>query len=302
MPLRRFGTIAVQRGERVMNWIDSLGDAISYIEDNLTEELTMEDIARTANISSFYFQKSFGLLCGFTVGEYIRKRRLACSGSDVAATSEKIIDIALRYGYDSPDSFTKAFTRFHGSTPSAVRKSGAMIRSFAPLKLKFSLEGGTIMDYKIVEKEAFTILGNARTFSYEKAEEKIPVFWTEHYETGKGEKICGKYGVNIDESMGSDEFEYLIADDCEADADIPEGLCKVTIPKFTWAVFPSKGAMPQALQEVTKKIFSEWLPNCKEYDIAAGYSIEMYTDIRDYAKGNQDENYYSEVWIPVKTK
>ena len=86
------------------------------------------------------------------------------------------------------------------------------------------------MDYKIVEKDAFTVLGNARTFGYEKAEEKIPVFWTEHYETGKGEKVCGKYGVNIDESMGSDEFEYLIADDCEADAVVPEGFCKVTIP------------------------------------------------------------------------
>ena len=89
---RRSDTITVQRGERTMNWIDSLGDAISYIEDNLTEELKMEDIARIANISSFYFQKSFGLLCGFTVGEYIRKRRLACAGSDVAATGEKIND------------------------------------------------------------------------------------------------------------------------------------------------------------------------------------------------------------------
>ena len=130
-----------------MNWVEGMTNAIGYIEDNLTEDLTVSDIAKQAFVSAFYFQKAFAMLCGFTVGEYIRQRRLTLAGSELAATDGKIIDIALKYGYDSPDSFTKAFTRFHGVTPSAVRKGEAIIKSFAPLKIKFTLEGGFIMDY-----------------------------------------------------------------------------------------------------------------------------------------------------------
>jgi AraC-like DNA-binding protein len=111
-----------------------MGNAVRYIEDNLDGELNAEDIAKQACVSCFYFQKAFAMLCGFTVGEYIRLRRLTLAAGELVSTDNKIIDIAVKYGYDSPDSFTKAFTRFHGVTPSAVRKEGAMIKSFAPLK------------------------------------------------------------------------------------------------------------------------------------------------------------------------
>ncbi|WP_312654255.1 AraC family transcriptional regulator, partial [Aminipila sp.] len=195
-----------------MGWIECIGEAISYIEENITEELTIEEIATQALVSPFYFQKGFAMLCGFTVGEYIRQRRLTLAGSELVSTDEKIIDIAVKYGYNSPDSFTKAFTRFHGVTPTAVRKDGAMIKSFGTLKIKFSLEGGYIMDYKIVEKDSFTVMGVSKVFKYDSATREIPQFWTEHYQTGKGKVVCGMYGVCIDESMGSDEFEYLIAD------------------------------------------------------------------------------------------
>ena len=282
-----------------MGWIEGIGDAIAYIEENLAQELTVEDIAKQAYVSTFYFQKGFAMLCGFTVGEYIRQRRLSLAGSELVSSDGKIIDIALKYGYDSPDSFTRAFTRFHGVTPSAVRKDGALIRSFASLKIKFTLEGGYTMDYKIVEKEAFTVMGVSSNFNYEKAKAEIPQFWTEHYQTGKGEVVCGMYGICLDESMGSDEFEYLIADDYVPWKETPDGYVAKTIPKNTWAVFPCKGAMPNALQEVNNKIFSEWLPNCKDYKIAAGYNIEMYSNPQDYPKGNQDENYSTEIWIPV---
>lgn len=285
-----------------MGWIEGIGDAIAYIEENLAQELTVEDIAKQAYVSTFYFQKGFAMLCGFTVGEYIRQRRLSLAGSELVSSDGKIIDIALKYGYDSPDSFTKAFTRFHGVTPSAVRKDGALIRSFASLKIKFTLEGGYTMDYKIVEKEAFTVMGVSRNFNYEKAKAEIPQFWTEHYQTGKGEVVVGMYGICLDESMGSDEFEYLIADDYVPWKETPDGYVAKTIPKNTWAVFPCKGAMPNALQEVNNKIFSEWLPNCKDYKIAAGYNIEMYSNPQDYPKGNQDENYSTEIWIPVVKK
>ncbi len=285
-----------------MGWIEGISDAINYIEDNITEEPTIENVAKQAFVSSFYFQKGFAMLCGFTVGEYIRQRRLTLAGSELVSTDRKIIDIALKYGYDSPDSFTKAFLRFHGVTPTAVRKDGAMLKSFAPLKIKFSLEGGFIMDYKIIVKEAFTVMGAAKVFKYDTAGTEIPKFWTEHYQTGKDKIVCGMYGVCVDESMGSDEFEYLIADNYTTSSEIPDGFVTKVIPKHSWAVFACKGAMPASLQNTNQKIFSEWLPNCKDYEIAAGYNIEMYTNVADYPKGNQDENYYSEIWIPVQKK
>lgn len=285
-----------------MGWLEGISDAISYIEEHITEDITIEEIAKKAYLSPFYFQKGFAILCGFTVGEYIRRRRLALAASDIVSTDERIIDIALKYGYDSPDSFTKAFTRFHGATPVAVRRDGAMVKSFAPLKIKFLLEGGYIMDYRIIEKDAFTVMGATRTFKNETAAEEIPQFWTEHYKAGNGKYVCGMYGVCIDVGVGSDEFEYLIADNYDPSKEIPEGFVTRTIPKHTWAVFPCRGPMPKAIQEVNRRIYSEWLPNCRDYEIAAGFNIEMYTDVNDCPKGNQDENYYTEVWIPVKKK
>lgn len=286
-----------------MEWIKSISDAINYIEDNLTNELTLEKIANNVLISPFYFQKGFSMLCGFTISDYIRQRRLALAGGELISTDEKIIDIALKYGYDSPDSFTKAFTRFHGITPMAVRKDGAMIKSFAPLKISFTLKGGYTMDYKIIEKDSFTVVGVSKKFPYENAVLEIPKFWTEHYQsTENGKTLCGMYGINIDLSMSGKEFEYMIADDYNGKSDVPEGFVTKTIPAFTWAIFPCVGAMPNAMQEVNQKIFSEWLPNCKDYEITAGYNIEVYNDASNYPNGIQDENYYSEIWIPVKKK
>ncbi len=285
-----------------MEWMAVIGNSIQYIEAHITEPLTIETIARAVNVSPFYFQKGFALLCGFTVSEYIRNRRLALAGNDLAATDEKVIDIALKYGYDSPDSFTKAFTRFHGVTPTAARRDGVLLKSFAPLKIRFSLEGGYLMDYKIVSKDAFTVLANAAVFPYEGAKARVPAFWQQHYAEGKGKTVMGTYGVNIDESMGQETFEYLIADPCDPGCEAPDDFVVRTIPAFTWAVFPCKGALPVALQDVNTRIFTEWLPAMKDYEFAAGYCVEYYDNPTKYAKGTMDENYYSEVWIPVRKK
>lgn len=284
-----------------MEWMKVIGDSIQYIENHILDELSVDDIAKHIGISSFYYQKGFAMLCGFTVAEYIRNRRLALAGNEIIGTDQKIIDIAMKYGYDSPDSFTKAFTRFHGSTPTAVRKDNAMLKSFAPLKIKVSLEGGYLMDYRIEKKKAFTVIANAKTFAYENAKEVIPQFWQEHYASGKVQTVCGEFGINIDEKMGMDTFEYLIADTYKGQK-IPDGFVLRTIPSFDWAVFPCRGAMPTALQDVITKIFTEWLPAINEYEFAAGYCVEMYDDPQKYTKGTMDENYYSEIWIPVKRK
>jgi AraC-type DNA-binding domain-containing proteins len=285
-----------------MEWVESISEALEYIEKNLDEELTPEIIAKQVRISPFYFQKGFSMLCGFTVGEYIRRRRLAQAAGELAATEEKVIDIALKYGYDSPDSFTKAFTRFHGVTPASVRRDGALIKSFAPLRISFELKGGYIMEYKIEEKQAFTIIGISKKFSYEDAFEEVPKLWGVFINSREKLGLCGMYGINIDETMDGKEFEYIISDLWDGKSEVPEGVITKTIPAFTWAVFPCVGPMPVTIQATNKKIFAEWLPNCRDYDFAAGYNIEMYADPSGYPEGTEDENYYCEVWIPVKKK
>lgn len=285
-----------------MDWVESIHRAIRYIEDHLREELTIKDIAQQAALSPFYFQKGFALLCGMTVGDYIRQRRLSVAGLEILTTDRKIIDIALEAGYESPDSFTRAFARFHGVTPTVLRKSGGAVRSFAPLKIIVTLEGGQEMDCKIMKKAAFTVLCRAKTFKYEDAAVQVPQFWGEHFRTGGGAAVCGMYGINLDESMSGNEFEYLIADNYDPAKEIPDGFTTRTIPAHTWAVFSCTGKMPQALQELNQQIFSQWLPANTEYKIAAGINVELYSDASKFEKGTQDQAYYCEAWIPVERK
>ncbi|MCI9229129.1 MAG: AraC family transcriptional regulator [Dorea sp.] len=285
-----------------MEWTTIIKEAVDYIETHITDNITINDVAGHVGISPFYFHKGFGMLCGYSLMEYIRNRRLSLAGNELIFGSSTVTELALKYGYDSPDSFTKAFTRFHGFTPSSVRKEKAMVKIFAPLKLTISLKGGYLMDYRITKKESFTIIGASKEFNYENAKQDIPVFWQEHFASGNGEHVCGMFGVNIDPKMGNETFEYLIADIYNPSADIPRGLVTRTIPAFTWAVFPCKGALPDSMQDVNVKIFSEWLPALNDYEFAAGYCIEMYDAPDKYPNGAQDENYYTEIWIPVKKK
>lgn len=158
------------------------------------------------------------------------------------------------------------------------------------------------MEYRMEKKEAFSVIANAAVFPYEGAHQSVPRFWQEHFQTGKGKTVMGVYGINIDETMAQDTFEYLIADPYDPAKPVPEGFVVKSIPAFTWAVFPCRGAMPKSLQDVNTKIFSEWLPALKGYEFAAGYCVEYYEDPAQYEKGTLDENYYCEIWIPVKEK
>jgi len=273
-------------------WIEGIQNAIGFIEDNLTAELKIEDIAAKAYVSAFHFQRIFNVLCGYTVGEYIRNRRLSLAAEELSRSEARVVDVAVKYGYDSPDSFARAFTKFHGVYPSAAKLKGANLKSFVPIRIKLKLEGGKMLEYRIVEKEQFTVMGKARKFNTETGYAEIPKFWDEHNMSGD-KAVLGMYGICMD-SDGRD-FDYLIADNYLPWNEIPEGYEIRVIPAGTWAIFPCRGALPKSLQDVNTRIWSEWLPNCKEYKLAGNYNIEMYTPPTE----NPDD-YYCEIWVPVE--
>lgn len=285
-----------------MEWAAVIQEAISYIEEHITDDITVYDVAKHVGVSPFYFHKGFHMLCGYSLMEYIRNRRLSLAGQELLTNERSIIELAGTYGYDSPDSFTKAFVRFHGNTPSIVRRNRTMIKDFAPLKLTILLSGGYTMEYTIVEKESFTVVGVSREFSYQNAKQEIPLFWQEHFSSENGKIICGMFGINVDPKMGKERFEYLIADLYSPSADVPEGLVKKTIPAFTWAIFPCRGPLIQTMQAVNTQIFSQWLPAQRDCTFAAGYCVEMYDGANKYPDGTNDQNYYAEIWIPIKKK
>ena len=280
-----------------MDWVQGVKNAIRYIEDNITEDLSYDEIAGRAYVSSFYFQRAFSILCGVTLGEYIRNRRLTLAGMELLSGEVKIIDAAVKYGYDSPDSFAKAFTRFHGISPSSAKKEGANLKSVTPLKIIFKLEGGNTMDYRLEAKDSFTVIGTAREFNGDTSYVEIPKFWDEHFSSGGGEYVNGQYGICFDSDSSCGLFNYMIADCAEGKGEIPDRYKKMDIPAKTWAVFPVKGALPTALQQLNTKIWGEWLPNCNEYEMDGDFCIEMYT-----CGDTKSADYYSEIWIPVKKK
>lgn len=277
----------------MQGWNEGIADAVAYIEDRLTEELDIDQIAARAHVSSFYFQKIFHVLCGFTLGEYIRNRRLTLAAQELCSTDIRVIDAALKYGYDSPDSFARAFQKFHGISPSAAKSQGQSLNSFAPLKIKLTLEGGSMLEYKIVHKEQFTVMGRSRRFCTETSYQEIPKFWKEHLNSPDAKIVCGMYGVCID--VDGKDFNYLIADNYLPWNEVPDGYETRVIPAGTWAVFPCRGPLPEVLQQVNTKIWSEWLPSCIAYKLAGNYNIELYTPPRE----NPEDN-YSEIWIPVR--
>lgn len=292
----------LQKEGDAMSWTEDIALSIKYIESNLTQELTLDEIARKINLSPFYFQKGFSILCGITVSEYIRNRRLSLAGRDLQIDGAKVIDVAMKYCYDSPDSFTKAFTRFHGITPSQAKAGEGEIRNYLPLKIQISMKGGFEMECKIVRKPAFTVIGSAKIIKHEDGYKECPKFWDEHYKNGNGRYVNGTYGICLSQSEQEGCFKYMIADDYVPAKELPEEFKTEVIPENTWAVFPCKGAMPEALQKVNTQIFKEWLPGNSDYEIAGAYNIEYYANPCDYPKGTQDENYYSEIWMPVKSK
>lgn len=282
-----------------MEWITGIQNAINYIEEHLTEEIDYEIVAKEAACSSFYLQRIFGILCGMTLGGYIRNRRLTLAGNELSAADDKVIDIALKYGYESPESFTRAFSRFHGVTPSEAKKDGSKLKSFSRLSVKITLSGGNIMDYKIIEKDAFDIIEKVESHPVENSEnaKSIPAFWTRSHNDGTVKKLLDTttdrtyiFGVcygNLSENAKT--FDYSIAAKCNKNTAVPKCFRKNTIPARAWAIFECKSAMPNAMQGMWHKIVSEFFP-------ASGYQPTYEMDIEAYTEGNMDSpDYRSEI-------
>lgn len=286
-----------------MDWIEALRTAIDYMEAHLMEECTAEEMSQLVNMSPFYFQKGFKMITGYTIGEYIRNRRLYLAALEVIKGEDKIIDLAYKYGYDTPESFTKAFRRFHGMAPMQLKGMPHKMCVFLPLQISLSIKGGNQIDYRIEKMAAFKVIGMGRNFNYESAFGQIPGFWSECWEKHMDrwwqempQCNIGTYGICLESNNHEPVFRYLVAGIYDG-GKIPEGLEVVEIPALTWAKFRCIGPMPETLQNMNTRIYSEWLPGNSQYEIAAGYNIEM------YSMGDVSAlDYVSEIWIPVKEK
>ncbi|MEC0178263.1 AraC family transcriptional regulator [Paenibacillus favisporus] len=286
-----------------MAWVESLQRAIDYMEDHLSEDITIEEIAKQAHSSPFHFQRTFALLTDITIGDYLRRRRLSLAAKELTGTDTKIIDLACKYGYDTPEAFSKAFRKQHGVTPTEARKGIGKLQFYNRLVIQVSLKGAEPVKYHIVEREAFQVVGVKRAFSCENGQnlEGIPKMWQEVHQNGVNDllfrvnsgQIKGVLGVCVDQSaVRPEEMDYWIATEC--DQEVPEGLEKLDIPASKWAVFEVRGPMPDAMQSAWKRIFSEWFPS-SGYEYTGTAELEVYTD-----EDPSSPDLYSEIWIPVK--
>ncbi len=290
-----------------MDWISGLQRALDYVEENITEHIDYEEVAKRAYSSSFHFQKVFGIIVGYTLGDYIRMRRLSLAGSELAAGKARVIDAALKYGYDSPESFSRAFTKFHGVTPMQA-KNGAALKSFSRLSVKLILDGGTVMDYRIESREAFDVIVRKKRFpkQHELTTREISKFWAECSENGTISAVCkyipkdnifgkGIIGISFGAETAEEEFPYGIGTHYNGGEIKEDYLSVETVPAHTYAVFKCVGKMPEAFQRVYKYICTEFLP-ASEYE-PAGVEIEAYP-----SDDVQNEDYTCEIWIAVKKK
>lgn len=284
-----------------MNWIENLNKALDYIEDNLDGDLDPEQIAKVALTSRFHFQRLFYMVSGLRLGEYIRHRRLSVAVSELVSTDAKVIDVALKYGYETPEAFSKAFKKLHGVSPSEVKKGSKTLQAIPPLAFQLTVKGEERMNYKIVEKEAFELTGFKKNISTKDNQNfvTIPKFWEE---LDKEDKVAELYkqtkdgdviGACVNFRQGDEEFDYFIAIRGESIEGYDGQIETVTVPASTWAVFTDAGQMPDAIQNTWKQIYHEWFP-ATNYEHAGTAELEIYPSDCETPQGMRYE-----VWIPV---
>lgn len=281
-----------------MEWIENFNKAINYMEEHIREEVDYEKAAQIACCSVFHFQRMFTYMAGLPLSEYIRRRRMSLAAVDLQGSNEKIIEIALKYGYSSPTAFNRAFQGVHGIAPSAARKEGIILKSYPPISFKITIKGVEEMNYRVEEKEAFRIVGVSQPLfkEIEKNFEIVPAMWGKAVADGTIEKLASMMNSSPKGLLGvsacgnAEEWKYFIA---VASTDQAKDLEEYEIPASVWAVFPGSGTN-LSIQELEKRIVTEWLPT-------SGYEYGNAPDIEVYLNPDPNNAQY-EVWIPVVKK
>lgn len=286
--------------------LNELNQVIDYIEENLTGDLSLEKIAEYAGVSDFHFRKIFFYLAGMTLSEYIKNRKLSEANQDLLR-GERVTDVALKYGYQSMDGFTRAFKKWSGVLPSEVARFGVH-KTFPKLTFVITVRGGISMDYRIVEKPAFKFAGVSK---------RVPMqFEGVNLEIVKlAESITAEQREEMHALQNVEPYE-IVNVSYEADANflkeegylthmigvlttknqVSDRLDVVPVEALTWAVFPNEGPFPSTLQNTMARVYSEWLPT-SDYELinAPSFSFtKMDPQKKDYA--------YSEVWVAVRKK
>ena len=300
-----------------MDWITGIQNAINYIEDHITEELDYERIAKESFSSPFHFQRVFSILCGYTLGEYIRNRRLTLAGAELANTREKVIDVAYKYGYENPESFAKAFQKFHGITPTQARGSGVMLKSFSRLSIKVTLEGGSIMNYRIEEKPAMLLTGYKRRFTgspNDKQDQDHYFACETRLEQYILEGMCREHETiyQILTNFDADGYDFYYAyqfpkwaleDMQEIPEDIAARFENVPVPAGTYIVFETERCeFPTNLEdELRRKAVSEWLPT-SGYELRDAPEIGVIHWFWEEGNDKLNNSRYCELWLPIMKK
>ena len=283
-----------------MELITGIQKAIDYIDTHLLNDLTIDEIAKQAYVSPFHFQRVFHILSGFTVSEYIRNRRLSLAAAELQR-NVKVVDTAIKYGYNSSESFSRAFERFHGVLPSMAKN--AVIKSFSRLNIKVILEGGSVMDYRFEKMDGIRLLGKAVRDTDGGGNGAL--LWKTSHKDGTL-KILTEYSTSPDKELigimdgsaydpADSSWLYYVATPYNGDAE-PEGFVIKEIPARTWAKFRCFGMSDRDKDaEIWRKIYSEFLPT-SDYDSDL-YAMEVYY----YDDGNYSDD-VAEVWIDVKKK
>ncbi|NPV93454.1 MAG: AraC family transcriptional regulator [Firmicutes bacterium] len=289
-----------------MDALKQMNVAMRYIEENLTEEIDFRQVARHAGCSEHHFRRMFSFLSGFTVSEYIRLRRLTRAALELQNYNIRIIDLAVKYGYDSPDSFTRAFQGFHGITPREARNLGASLKAVLPMTFQLTIKGGDPMDYRIEEKSAFQIVGIKKRIKliFEGVNPQMDSMWQsltmEDLEELKA--LCSTEPAGI--LCVSAGFEERTVEGTELDQYIgvattksaPERWSVLPVEASTWAVFTAVGYFPKSLQDTWARIYSEWFPT-SGYESTGGPEM-LWNESKDTSR----PDYKSEIWIPVVKK
>ena len=281
-----------------MDWINRLNGAINYIEEHIKDEIDMEQVASIARCSSFHFQRMFAYMSEVPLSEYIRRRKMSLAAVDLMS-GKKVIDVALQYGYDSPTAFNRAFKNIHGVAPSKIIEEGISIKAFPPIHFQISIKGESEMNYRIVKKEAFKIIGVSMPLEkeLEKNFEIVPQMWGRVLADGTMPKLMSMINTEVEGVLGvsvcnnNEDWKYYIA--VASTLDTPEGMEEYEVPAATWAIFSGEGT-GTSIQDLEVRIVTEWLPT-------SGYEYGNAPDIEVYFNADP-ENMKYEVWIPVVRK